>query len=208
VTTRAKRRAALGARLFVTLIGVTLLAGCLGKPKIEDRWTRVDLVQSSLAPNQPLVPGVAQPISVHTAITYRSIITGVAVAELRASGTLGATDVAVRPDASRLQMAQDIDRILANSVSVGRATRAITGWDHLIQDIDFNFNAVAPATMDSAGVPRGAPAGLFLLCYLGSGEKVERADGSDTLIVTPFISSDREILPIGMALGVSGGGTP
>jgi hypothetical protein len=193
-----------GTRALALLAAVTLLAGCLGKPKIEDRWTRVDLVRSSLAPGQPLAPGVAQPISVRAAITYRAIVTGVAVAELRASGTLSAADVAVGPDAPRLTMAQDIDRVLANSVSVGRATRAVTGWDHLIQDIDFDFGAVAPATMDSSG----APTALFLVCYLGSGERVERADGSDTLIVTPFISTDREILPIGMTLGVSGGGTP
>jgi len=178
------------------LLSATLLGGCLGKPKVEDRWTRIDLAGSSLTPSQTLDPGSTPSITVSMAITYRSIITGVAVAELRSS-SLSTNDVVVHPDASRSEMAQEIDRILQNSVTAGRATRAITGWDHLIQHIDFTFTGAVPATVDSAS------AGLFLVCYLGSGEEMERADGSDTLIVTPFRSTQYEILPIGMELGVA-----
>jgi hypothetical protein len=97
-------------------------------------------------------------------------------------------------------MAYDIDRILTNSVSVGRGTRAITGWTHLIQRIDFNFNAWVPAALDSAGVPVGAPRGLFLVTYLGSGEEIELPGGGDTLVVTPFPSGQYQILPSGMTL--------
>jgi len=48
----------------------------------------------------------------------------------------------------------------------------------------------------------GAPAGVFLLVYLGSGQKIERIDGSDTLIVTPFKSAQYEVLPIGVTLAL------
>jgi len=172
-------------------------SGCFDEPKIEDRWTRVDLGASSLAPYAVVSPATLDSITVSTSITYRAIVTGVAVAELRASSTLSASDVALGDGVARTAMASDIDRILAQSVSLGRATRAITGWDHLIQHLDFHFRANASAPPDSNGM--GAR-GFFLLCYLGDGERVERADGSDTLIVTPFVSSERQVLPIGFAL--------
>ena len=94
-------------------------------------------------------------------------------------------------------MAYDIDRILANSVTLGRATRAVTGWDHLQQELDLTFTGATPASGDTSA------AGLFLLCYMGAGDEVERQDGSDTLIVTPFISGQVHLLPIGMELAVA-----
>jgi hypothetical protein len=173
-----------------------LLGGCLGDPPIEDRWTRLDVVASSPAPYQSLPGGSTPAITVSADITYRRIVTGFAVAELRAS-TLPATGVVLHPDAPRLQMARDIDLILQNSVPRGRATRAITGWDHLIQRIDFSFTGSVPAAGDSTA------AGLFLICYLGSGEEVELADGTDSLIVTPFPSEPNELLPVGLELTVA-----
>lgn len=183
--------------LLLLLACAIAIPGCLGKPKIEDRWTRVDVESSSLRQNQGVTSGTVVPISMSAAITYRKILTGVAVAELRAS-SLPANAVSLAPDADRLPMAEDIDRILANSVSMGRATREVTGWDHLIQRIDFTFDANVPAPTDSSG--QGV--GLFLLCYMGSGEKVERGDGTDTLIVTPFVSTQVEVLPVGLELTV------
>jgi hypothetical protein len=199
------RRPRWSGRLTCVALAVgwaALLAGCLGKPSIEDRWTRVDLLAANHAPGQVVAPGVSDSFSLSTTITYRSIVTGFAIAELRASGTLSPASVTLDPHAPRAQMAADIDRILAHSVSMGRSTRAITGWDHLIQRIDFSFRATAPASMDTSVAPGGTPAGLFLLCYLGSGQKVERTDGTDTLLVTPFNSSQYEILPVGMALAL------
>jgi len=184
--------------MLLVVLGAALTCGCLGKPEIEDRWTRIDVAGASVTPYQTLATGVAQPISMRAAITYRSILTGFAVAELRAS-TVAASAVEVHPAANRVRMANDIDMILQNSVSVGRATRAVTGWDHLIQHIDFTFVGVPPAALDSTG----APAGLFLLCYLGSGVEVERADGSDSLIVTPFPSQQYEVLPVGLELNTA-----
>jgi hypothetical protein len=185
-------------RIVVALAGALALAGCidLSEPEIEDRWTRLDIEQTNVLPGQAFTAGARESISVRAAITYRRIVTGFAVAELRGSSTLRPVDVFVHPDAERVRMATDIDLILANSVTLGRATRAVTGWDHLIQTIDFNFSGVA--LPDSTGTL----AGLFLVCYLGSGDEIELADGSDSLVVTPFPSVPNQLLPVGMELTV------
>lgn len=190
---RFGRRLAAGMVLAASSL---LLAGCpLDKPKIEDRWTRIDFTATSLAPGQTMPLGQT-PITVGADITYRSIVTGFAVAELRGSSSVTAGSVTIHPGAPREVMAADIDRMLASSVTLGRATRAVTGWDHLIQHIDFTFTGDVPAVLDSTG----APAGLFLVCYLGSGARLRRADGTDSLVVTPFNSAQYELLPIGMEL--------
>ena len=195
---RTRRWGSRIGRLALLALALVLVAGCLDEPEIEDRWTLLEMQGATLSSLQPVSPGPIDSIRVNTTITYRSIITGFAVAELRASSSISSADVFLAPDAARERMAYDIDRILANSVSVGRATRAITGWDHLIQPIDFTFNAVVPGA-DSTG----APPGLFLVFYLGAGDEIERPDGTDTLIVTPFLSSDYEILPVGVELNVT-----
>ncbi len=179
------------------VLGATLFSGCLGEPKLEDRWTRIDVMSMNVTPYQTVAPGATLPISLQARITYRKIVTGFVVADLRASTTVSPANVEIHPDASRLRMAQDIDSLLQNSVTMGRATRAITGWDHLMQGVDLNFVGSVPTTLGS-----GAPGGLFLVCYLGSGVEVELANGTDTLIVTPFGSSAYELLPIGMEFDV------
>jgi len=185
--------------------GATLalvLAGCLDAPKIEDRWTRVDMAGASLAPSQPVTAGSTIPVQVSSDIYYRRILTGYAVAELRASTSIAPGMLQMNPNANRLQMANDMDRLLATSVSMGREARAFTGWDHLIQHMDFAFTGVVPGTVtDSVGT--GPTAGLFLVCYLGSGVKVERQDGTDTVIVTPYASSPYQILPVGLSVTVA-----
>jgi len=185
--------------------GATLalvLAGCLDAPKIEDRWTRVDMAGASLAPSQPVTAGSTIPVLVSSDIYYRRILTGYAVAELRASTSISPGMLQMNPNADRLQMATDMDRLLATSVSMGREARAFTGWDHLIQHMDFAFTGVVPGTVtDSVGT--GPTAGLFLVCYLGSGVKVERQDGTDTVIVTPYTSSPYQILPVGLSVTVA-----
>ncbi len=182
-------------RALAPLLAAGVLGGCLGAPKIEDRWTRVDIVGANVVPYQTLPAGTSQTITGRMTVTYRAIVTGVAVAELRASGTLSPASVVIHPDAARLPMASDIERVLQNSVSLARDTRAVTGWDHLIQPIDFTF---------TAALPTGATAGLFLLCYLGAGTEIQLADGTDSLAVTPFGSSQYQILPVGMGLTVAG----
>lgn len=179
-------------------LSAVFLGGCLGEPEIEDRWTRIDIESSSLVPYQTVPGGTTIPVTGRMHVTYRAILTGVAVAELRGSTSIGPTSVIVHPDADRPPMANDIDRILAQSVTLGRSTRAVTGWHHLIQPIDFSFDGVVPAGGDSLAT------GLFLLCYLGEGDEIELEDGSDSLIVTPFPSGQYQILPVGLELGVGG----
>ena len=41
------------------------------------------------------------------------------------------------------------------------------------------------------------------MLYIGAGEEVEQANGEDSLIVTPFISSDKEILHTGFPLTIT-----
>lgn len=189
-----RRRA---AAWLVAALAATALGGCLGEPEIEDRWTRLDLVSSNVTPERTFTPGASESLAVRVSITYRAIRTGFAVAELRASSSITAADVTLHPSAARLAMALDVDRLLANSVSVGRATRAVTGWDHLVQGIDFGFRARVPAASDTA------TAGLFLVTYLGSGEEIELANGADSLVITPFDSATWEILPVGLELVVA-----
>ncbi len=198
---RAFRRA---VALLALAAGASPLAGCLGEPKLEDRWTRIDLASASHGPGEAVAPGVRDSITVVANITYRAILTGYAVAELRASSTLANGSVTLAPDASREPMALDVDRILANSVSVGRAVRPVTGWDHLVQTLPLSFGAVPPAALDTTG----ATSGLFLLCYLGSGEEIEMRDGSDSIAITPFPSAQYRILPVGLKLTLAGTPTP
>jgi len=202
--TGAPRGRSVGALLVLLLLAAPLLGGCLEAPTIEDRWTRVDLVSASLQPGQVIAPGVRESVVVSADITYRRIVTGYCVAELRASGTLLPADVTLDPKAERTTMAADIDRILANSTSVGRVARAVTGWDHLIQRLNLSFAAVAPATvMDSTAVPTS---GLFFLIYMGSGQRIELPSGAESIFVTPFNSSQYQILPIGMKLALAAPG--
>ena len=191
------RRLVRGAAAVLALAACALpVAGCLDAPKTEDRWTRIDLASANHVPNQPVSAGVRDSISLTAKITYRSILTGYAVAELRASSSVANGSVTLDPDASREPMAYDIDRILANSISVGRTVHPVTGWDHLIQTLNLSFAAVPPSTVDTTG----ATSGLFLLCYMGSGEKIELDDGSDSIAITPFVSTVYQILPVGMKL--------
>lgn len=192
-------------RVLAPALAGALLAGCLGEPDVEDRWTRLDMQPETTTPPQPLALGSACSVSVRTSITYRKIITGFAVTELRASTTVTPASVTLGREADRMLMAQSIDRLLQNSVTMGRATRAITGWDHLIQPIDFSFRGVVPtAVVDTSGGPAGPPVGLYLVSYLASGVEVERQGLPDTLIVTPFVSTDMEILPVGIPITVTG----
>jgi hypothetical protein len=186
---------------MLAVAGAFLVDGCLGRPGIEDRWTRVDVISSNVPANHVFAPGDTQTFALRAAITYRSIVTGFAVTELRASATLPPSAVHLDPEGDRLQVARDIDNILLNSVGIARATRAVTGWDHLIQRIDFSFNATVPAAVDTTGA---APLGLFLVTYLASGDLVELQGGRDTLIITPFLSTDYDILPMGLEMLLPG----
>jgi hypothetical protein len=92
-------------------------------------------------------------VSVKGRITYRDILTGFLVAEVRYSDTISPASVPLDPTENTLEAAQAIDRILANSVTAGRATRAVTGFDHLMQDVDLSSVKCRPPCTPAARPP-------------------------------------------------------
>jgi hypothetical protein len=190
------------AALLPAALAALVVAGCvLDEPEIDERWTLVEFL--AMNPQPTATVSAAQPVdvSVEGRITYRRIVTGFLVAEVRYSDTIAPQNVALATDEHTLEIAQDVDRILANSVSTGRATRAVTGFDHLMQDIDLSFTAQVPAALAAPG----APGGLYLVLYMGEGEEIRLQNGTDSLVVTPFVSTDEEILHTGYALRLSTG---
>jgi hypothetical protein len=190
------RRIGLGAVALAVL-----LAGCLEEPGIDERWTLLEFLSSTPKPGQTAPSDQPLNVSVNCRVTYRRILTGFVVAEVRYSATIPPSSVVLLPGEHTLRVAEDVDRILANSVTAGRATHIVTGWDHLMQDLDLSFTARVPAQMFAGGPdPTG---GLYLILYMGDGDEIELADGRDSLVVTPFVSSNREILHTGYALEIS-----
>lgn len=190
---RVRLRAVL---MLPALLAASTLA-CLDAPDIDETWTTLEFLSVTPGPQQ--TRSASQPINVSLEgrITYRQILTGFVVAEVRYSPTIAPSSVTLNPKENTLNDAQDIDRILANSVTTGRATRAITGFDHLMQDVNLSF---------TAGVPAGAAAGtggLYLVFYMGEGDEIELEDGNDSLVVTPFRSTDKELLHTGFAISLT-----
>lgn len=178
------------------LVTALTLASCLGEPGVDERWTLVEMVSVSPQPNQAHSAGQPLNVSVKGRVTYRDIVTGFMVAEVRYSPTLTSGSLVLDKDDHNEVCAHSVDQILANSVTEGRATRAVTGWDHLMQDVNLSFTASVPPAVLTSG-------GCFLVLYLGAGEEIELANGEDSLIVTPFISSDKEILHTGFPLTIT-----
>jgi hypothetical protein len=192
-TTRIPTR----ALLAVLTISAGALMSCLDEPGIDETWTKLEFLSVTPGPKQTRSASQPIDVTVKGRVTYRSILTGFLVAEVRYSPTIAPASVALNPEVHSLNEAEDIDRILANSVTAGRATRASTGFDHLMQDVDLTFTAQVPAAaMTGTG-------GLYLLLYMGDGDKIERQGQPDTLIVTPFLSTSKEILHTGFALNVT-----
>jgi hypothetical protein len=184
-------------RLFAALCFLSL-AGCLSEPEIEDRWTILEV--SSPARLSPVAPGTAVSVTLKGEIIYRSVITGAIVAEVRVSDVLGPGDVNLDPEAPRMDVLRDVDRILANSVSAGFGVAPFTGWDHLIQDVEIAFTADIPAAVPSGG-------GVYLLFYLADAEEVELPTGEEIIVIDPFDFESKEVFPIGVELTPSAGGS-
>ncbi len=190
-------------RRLATVAPLTLLVfvSCLGEPEIDERWTLVEFLDSSPRPGQSAQTSQQLDVDVRGRITYRRILTGFLVAEVRYSDSVTPESVALDPARHTLASAQNVDRILANSVTAGRATRPVTGWDHLMQNFTLSFTAQVPDSAESGG--------LYLLLYMGEGDEIRLQDGRDSLVVTPFVSTDYEVLHTGFALDVTGpGGGP
>lgn len=175
-------------------LGLMLMGSCLGEPEIDERWTKIEFLDVSPAPAEPVTGAQSINVSVSGRITYRQILTGFLVAEARYASSLPQTTVVMDPNQHTAEIASYVDYILANSVTAGRDTRAVTGWDHLMQDIDFTFTAQVPPDTTSGG--------LFLLLYMGSGDEIELPNGQDSLVVTPFVSSNYEVLHTGFPVTI------
>ena len=173
-----------------------LLGSCLGEPEVDERWTLLEMVSVTPQPNQSRSASQPINVSVKGRVTYRDIVTGFMVAEVRYSPTLTGLSLPLDKDDHTEECAASVDQILANSVTAGRATRAVTGWDHLMQDVNLSFTATVPPAVLTSG-------GMFLVLYLGSGDEIELANGEDSLVVTPFISRDREILHTGFPITIT-----
>ncbi|MBK8167716.1 MAG: hypothetical protein IPK64_17355 [bacterium] len=181
---------------------VLAAAGCLGEPPLDERWTLLEFTDSTPGAQSTVPADRPVAVSVRGRITYRAIRTGFIVAELRYSDTLAPAMVSLDPQETTLESARTVEYILANSVSAGRATRAVTGFDHLVQDLDLAFTAPMPAGLTAAAGDSASLRSLFLVLYLGEGEEVELAAGRDSLVVTPFGVEDAQVLFTGYPLRV------
>jgi hypothetical protein len=158
-----------------------------------------------------VTPGTSTPVSLTARITFRELLTGFVIAEVRASETLTVDDIAFENHDDPLAVARDVDRILAESTSIGFAARAVTGFPHLMQDIPLTIDAGLPpptpngAAADSAAAASVGPAvGVFLLVYFGDVEDVELSNGTEVQVVTPWPSEPNEILSTGVELAAGG----
>ena len=189
------KRAALHAVLLCAL-----LAGCLTKPPVEESWTKLEIldVQSS-APSPEDTLGA---FNVRARITYRAIVTGSIVADVRyAADPALVAELAVNPLDARepqLESAQRIDALIQSSTSLGYAHELVTGFDHLIQEIDLAiegdpFTADSTVSVDSSGA-------FVVVLYMADVDEVELESGEEVFVVTPYLTTDREILSAALAL--------
>jgi hypothetical protein len=183
------------------VLGAALtVAGCLGEPSIEERWTLLELESPDPVQGDPFAQGGSADFAVAAKAVYREIFSGFLVAELRYSDSLTVNDVVLDPegDDTHLAVAREVDRILGNSVTAGRNARAVVGFDHLVQRVDLSFTA-----FDPRGTTGGNGA-FFLLLYLAHGEEIELESGADSLVLDPILSSELEVLSTGAEVGPLG----
>jgi hypothetical protein len=173
------------ARTLIALTALVAVSGCLEEPGIEEQWTRLDFVEPPAADS-------AGVLVVQGRITYRRILTGSVIAEVRVSPTVAPDEVPLSPDLPRDQMLAMVNRILAESEVVAGANVLVTGWDHLMQDLELHLEGSPPDP------PPGG--GTYLLLYFGQVEEVEMPGGEEIEIIHPADFEEEEILPIGVPI--------
>ncbi len=188
--------------MVVAPLCLLAVAGCLGEPEIDERWTLIEMKGSSPRPGHTVNPGETVSVTVDGQITYRRIRTGFLVAEVRYSPDLAPGALDLDPEEHTLTTSHQVERVLNSSVTAGRATKAVTGFDHLVQRINFAFDAIVPAEMLNGDPDSVANRGLYLVLYLAEGEEIILADNRDSLVVTPLPVDEYELLFTGFALGV------
>lgn len=182
------------------LASLLLLSGCLGEPEIEDRWTRLDVVEVEDGAIDPETDDPA--LRIRGRITYRTILTGSLIMEIRSSDTFGAKDLDLREEADRLVATRQIVTLLESSGTQASATRVATGFDRLIQEVDFFF----PGSLPTPG-PGGS---LYAVFYFGDVDEIDvPGEQEDIVVITARDFEAEHILP-GAKLLASGpeGGTP
>jgi len=196
---RGTALAGAGAALFA-------LSGCLTEPPLEDAWTKVEIVSVTPSSADGLAFDSTSTVTVRARITYREIVTGSVIAELRAVPPEELGEAPLDAMNPRLESAQRIDRILSNSVALGTGTRLVTGFDHLIQDVVLILEmGAAPAdsasadSLDPGGAP-GANDALIIVAYMGDAEEEEMENGEEVLVIDPFLTTERRILSSGFDL--------
>ena len=179
------------ARAFALVACAALLGGCLGEPPVEQRWTRLEILSASpLDANAYAAPTT---VTMKARITYRELLTGFLVAELRESATVTVDDTILDDPERHLEIARDVDRIVQGSTVLGGTTVPITGFDHLIHEVDISFDA---------GIAQQTPqSGLFLVLYFSDDvEEVEVPGGGEIEIIHPVFSTEMDILSTGLEL--------
>jgi hypothetical protein len=193
---------------LVLALAALLAAGCLGEPEIDERWNLLEFLDGQPRPGETMAAGEDVPVTVKARVTFRAILTGTLVAEVRYSETLPPAATRLDRDEHTLEQALMVERILAESVTAGRATRLVTGFDHLMRTVDLEFSTRVPPAMLSGGPDSLATRGLYLVLYMGEGEEIELPGGADSLVVTPFAVEDSEVLFCGFPLDVDTSGGP
>jgi hypothetical protein len=185
--------------LAVALLLSCVIAGCLEEPPIEERWTNVRIDGQNLDASAPLAMGDSTDVHVTTSVRFEDLVTGYVVAELRASQSLSYEDLQLDAADDPILESEDVERIIAQSVPIGRATRSTVGFPQLIRHFDFDFGIRVPSQVDSTyDPPGGAPQSLFLLVYIADGEEIRLETGRDSLVVDPFVTRDRRVLHKGL----------
>jgi len=182
--------------LVLGLASALVVNGCLREPEIEERWTNLEIVATDVDGEIPVDTASGEMINVSAEITFRKILTGAFVAELRASDTITSDMVNLDPETRTIGTAEDVDFILENSVTAGRDFRTVTGFPELQRTVDFQFGTFVPLAEHMAGPATGH----FLVLYMGSEEEVENEAGEDSVVITPFPSGEYEILHKGVAI--------
>lgn len=193
------------ARLFLLLaLAAGGLAGCLGEPPIEERWTHLELLSADLPDSVALSPGDRVIVRTDGRVTFRQLMTGFMVGEVRVSAQLTADSLALDHE-DAIVVSESVDRLLANSHPVARAVKALAGFPQLRRMIPMEFEVTVPASAGAPFAPGSGPAsGLFLVLYMGEGEEIELEDGRDSLVVTPFTTHEDEILATARVLAFDG----
>jgi len=193
-------------RAALAVVTVAALSGCLGEPPIEERWTRLEVLEAGPTSASMYSPGSSTtPVTMKVRITYREILTGFVVAELRAGNGITTDDVQLDGD-DPLAVARDIDLVLQSSSPIGTAAIPVTGWDHLIKEMDVTFDAglATPTAADSSTASAGGnpvtSTGLFLVFYFSDDvDEVELDSGEEILVVnSAVLSTQRDILSAGV----------